>query len=77
MTRDRILGYTDFVYGQNTRKPSSVFNSVPLTGGDSSDLGHYCTKTVALGLRGVSVSGGLPGRILAIWREGARTKRFG
>ena len=41
----------------------SVFYSISLPGSDdgagSSDLGHYCTKFVTLGLRMLSVSGGL------------------
>ena len=40
------------------RNPSSVLNSIPLTSGDRSDLGHYCAEIITLGLRVVSVSGG-------------------
>jgi len=62
---------------RTNRNPSSVFNPIPLTSGDGSDFGHYRAEIIALRLRVVSVSGGLPGRVPEIWREGAQTKRFG
>ena len=66
---------------RTSRNPSSILNSIPLTStsgdGIGSDLGHYCAEIVTLGLRAVSVSGRLPGRVPAIRREGFQTKRFG
>ena len=68
-----------YEYGTERQKPgpSNVLNSVPLTGGDGGDLGHCCAEIVVPGLRAVGVGGGLSGRVLAIRREGARTKRSG
>ena len=57
------------------RNPSSIFNPIPLTSGDGSGFGHYRAKIIALRLRVVSVSGGLPSRVPDIWREGTQTKR--
>ena len=70
-----LLLHTD----RTNRNPSSVLilNLIPLASGDCSDLSHYCAEIVTLGLLVVSVSGGLPGRVPVIRREGAQTKRFG
>ena len=57
---------TLMLHTNRNRNPSSVLNSIPLTSGDGSDLGHYCAEIVTLELRTVSVGGGLPGRVPAI-----------
>ena len=74
MTKDRTLGYTAFIQvWAERRNLSSVSNPVPLAGGN----GVTELTIVALGLQVVSVSGGPPGRVLVIWREGTRNKRSG
>lgn len=54
---------------------SGVLNPIPLTSGDGSDLGHDGAKIVTLGFG--MLSRGLPGCVPPIWREEARSKRFG
>ena len=83
MTRDRLLLiqilYTDGVI----LKHSSIFNSISLAsgdgtvGGDDSDLVHYSTKFILLGLKVLSAGGGLPGRAPIIRRRRTRTGHFG
>jgi len=60
--------YTDLIHGRGN-KHSSIFNSISLAsgdgtvGGDDSDLVHYSTKFILLGLKVSDTGGGLPGRV--------------
>jgi len=65
------------IYGQDNN--SNIFNSISLMdgGGGDGNLVHYRAELITLRVDVLSASGGLPGRVTIVWREGARTERFG
>ena len=71
--------YGNITHEKNCKVPSSSLNSISLASGNEggSDLGHYSAEFIILGLRVLSVSGGLSGFVAIILREGAQPERFG
>jgi len=60
-------------YRQNNGNSSSVLNSILLVSGNNCgrNLGNYSAKIIALGLRMLGVSGGVPGCEPTVWGKRA------